>query len=416
MGRKPIVCLSPAVKAGLASANVREPGGKIGFGAAIAMLQFARLVIAAALAQGAVMPLSAADPDRDFSGRWSLDRNASDLRALSLETYESLAVEQNTQIHCTAIDARGASIQWTYFLNGDESKYQIGAESMNSVAKWEGNALLINTLVSGPQSYAVMDRWTLSRDHSQLTIQRQVSHDAIQVEGRIIYGRLIAGAAAPRPDLPAAAAVPPPALAKQPALATRPAVPPPPQFIVPSGTHILLSLSSTISTKNSREGDRVYLQTAMPVAEDGRIVIPRGSYVQATVTKTKPAGRMSSKGELYLLFDSLTLPNGVTRDFRARLTSADASKGKVDSDEGKISGDTGKDPHKAATDIGIGSMGGVIVGGAAGHPITGLGAGAAAGLAAVLLSKNQDVVLPRGTSVEMVLDRDLYYTAAELRH
>jgi hypothetical protein len=42
--------------------------------------------------------------------------------------------------------------------------------------------------------------------------------------------------------------------------------------------------------------------------------------------------------------------------------------------------------------------------------------GAAAGLAAVLLSKNQDVMLPRGTSVEMVLDRDLYYTAAELRH
>jgi len=34
----------------------------------------------------------------------------------------------------------------------------------------------------------------------------------------------------------------------------------------------------------------------------------------------------------------------------------------------------------------------------------------------VLLSKNQDVMLPRGTSVEMVLDRDLYYTPAELQH
>ena len=33
-----------------------------------------------------------------------------------------------------------------------------------------------------------------------------------------------------------------------------------------------------------------------------------------------------------------------------------------------------------------------------------------------LLSKNQEVVLPRGTSVEMVLDRDLYYTPEELRH
>ena len=380
------------------------------------MLQIARLVIAAILALGAVTQLSAADSDRDFSGRWNLDRNASDLRALSLETYEFLAVEQNSQIHCTAITARGASIQWTYSLNGDESKYQIGAESMNSVVKWEGAALLINTLVSGPQSYAVMDRWTLSRDHRQLIILRQISHGAAEVEGRIVYGHLSAEVGAPTP-VPGTGAAPQPLPAEQPVLVTRPAAPPAPvELTIPAGTHILLSLTSSISTKNSKEGDRVYLQTAMPVAQDGRIVIPRGSYVQGTVTKTKPAGRLSSKGELYLLFDSLTLPNGVTRDFRARLTSADASKGKVDSSEGKISGDSGKDPHKVATGVGLGSMGGVIVGSAAGHPVTGLGVGGAAGLAAVLLSKNQDVVLQRGTSVEMVLDRDLYYTAAELRH
>src|ERR1039458_9366859 len=345
------------------------------------MLPIARLVIAAILEVGAVTPLSAADSARDFSGRWDLDRTASDLRALSLEVHEFLEVEQTTQIHCTAIDARGASIQWTYFLNGDESQYRIGAESMNSVAKWEGDALLINTLVSGLQNYVVMDRWTLSRDHRQLTIQRQISRGATQAEGRIVYGHLLAGTAAPRPDLLATAAAPKPALAEQPVLATRPAAPPAPlDFTIPAGTHILLSLTSSVSTKNSKEGDRVYLQTAVPVAQDGRIVIPRGSYVQGTVTKTKPAGRLSSKGELYLLFDSLTLPNGVTRDFRARLTAADAFKGKVDSDEGKISGDTGKDPHKVATGVGIGSMGGAIVGGAAGHPVTGLGVGAAAGL------------------------------------
>ncbi|MGD0869486.1 MAG: hypothetical protein ABSB88_08050 [Bryobacteraceae bacterium] len=381
------------------------------------MLQFARLVMAAILALGAVTQLSSADSDRDFSGRWDLDRNASDLRALSLETYEFLEVKQDTGIHCTAIDTRGASIEWTYFLNGDESRYQIGAESLNSVAKWEGSALLINTLVSGPQNYAVMDRWTLSRDRRQLVIVRQISRGAIPAEGRIVYGHFSMDTGAPLPHPPVTAAAPKPTLAEQPVLTTRPAAPPAPlNFTIPAGTHILLSLTSSISTRNSKEGDRVYLQTAIPVAQDGRIVIPRGSYVQGTVTKTKPAGRLSSKGELYLLFDSLTLPNGVTRDFRARLTSADASKGKVDSDEGKISGDTGKDPHKVATGVGIGSMGGVIVGGAAGHPVTGLGVGAAAGLAAVLLSKNQDVVLPRGTSVEMVLDRDLYYTAAELRH
>src|ERR1039457_671906 len=381
------------------------------------MLQFARLVIAAILALGAVTPLSAADSDRDFSGRWDLDRNSSDLRALSLETYEFLEVEQTTEIHCTAVDARGASLQWTYFLNGGESQYRIGAESMNSVAKWEGSALLVNTLVAGLENYVVMDRWTLSRDRRQLTIQRQISRGAIQAEGRIVYGHVLVDTATPRPDLPAAAAAPKPTPPEQTVLATRPTAPPAPHaFTFPAGTHILLSLTSSVSTKNSKEGDRVYLQTAVPVAQDGRIVIPRGSYVQGSVSKSKAAGRGSNKGELYILFDSLTLPNGVTRDFHARLTAADASKGKVDSDEGKISGDTGKDPHKVATGVGIGSMGGVIVGGAAGHPVTGLGVGAAAGLAAVLLSKNQEVVLQRGTSVEMVLDRDLHYTAAELRH
>jgi hypothetical protein len=93
-----------------------------------------------------------------------------------------------------------------------------------------------------------------------------------------------------------------------------------------------------VSTKNSKDGDHVYLQTAVPVAQDGRIVIPRGSYVQGSVSKTKAAGRGANKGELYVRFDSLTLPNGVSRDFHARLTSADTAKGKVDPDEGKISG------------------------------------------------------------------------------
>jgi type IV secretion system protein VirB10 len=139
--------------------------------------------------------------------------------------------------------------------------------------------------------------------------------------------------------------------------------------------------------------------------------------VQASVNKSKAAGRGGEKGQLYIRFDSITLPNGVVRDFKARLTSADTVNGKVDPDEGKISG-TGKNTKagEVGRDVGIGSMGGVLIGSAAGHPITGLGVGAAAGVAAVLLGKNKDVVLPRGTSVEMVLDRDLYYTDAELRH
>ena len=122
-----------------------------------------------------------------------------------------------------------------------------------------------------------------------------------------------------------------------------------------------------------------------------------------TITHTKKAGHVSGKGELYIRFDSLILPNGVSRDFHARPSG----------DEGKVEGN-----GKAAdgrTVIEAAGMGATI--GAITHGLPGAGVGGAAGaLAGVLLSRNQDVVLHPGTHVEMVLDRDLYYTAAELRH
>src|SRR3954451_22761908 len=83
------------------------------------------------------------------------------------------------------------------------------------------------------------------------------------------------------------------------------------EYTVVPGTKIPLSLINTISTKHSAEGDRVYLETAFPVLADGRIVIPVGSYVAGTVTQIKKPGRMKGRGELYVRFDSLTLPNGV---------------------------------------------------------------------------------------------------------
>jgi type IV secretion system protein VirB10 len=381
------------------------------------MLQSARFAKIALIVLGSLSIASAADSGHDFSGKWLLNADRSEMRALPGDAYPVLVVEQKSAIHCTATTAAGGSVEWTYRLDGEDSKYRVGAESRNSAVKWEGAALLINTLVDGPQGYTIMDRWTLSSDHSQLNIQRQIERGSQQMEGYLIYRR--EGAISAPPAATRTATVERPSAGPAP-LVRRPdpaPAPVPTEFTIPAGTHILLSLTNPVSTKNSKDGDHVYLQTAVPVAQDGRIVIPRGSYVQGSVSKTKAAGRGSNKGELYVRFDSLTLPNGVTRDFHARLTSADTAKGKVDPDEGKISGD-GKEVNagKVGRDVGVGSMGGVLVGGVAGHPVTGLGVGAAAGLAAVLLSKNQDVMLPRGTSVEMVLDRDLYYTAAELRH
>jgi hypothetical protein len=377
------------------------------------------IILLAALASS--NPLLAIDADRDFSGKWFFDAGGSNTRAISPPQERFLTiVAQDNAIQCSTTAPDGTPVQWTFSPDGSDTRYRIGTEKRNSKVKWEGNALLVNTIVTGSQDYSVLDRWYLSRDRSVLTIERQTQQGGSESEGVLRYHR---------EGLPVSSNPPPPNLAPQAVVASntvRPALqapPPPPepaQLVVRSGTRIPLSLRNSIDTKHSREGDRVYLDTLYPVVVDNHIVVPRGSYVVGTLTKSKPAGAVTGKGELYIRFDSLTLPNGVTRDFRSRLASADTTHGNVDRQEGTITGERDKagEAKTTAEGAGIGAGIGGLAGAAAGHPLGGVGigaaAGAAVGLASVLNKHRADVSLPRGTTVEMLLDRDLYYLPSEL--
>jgi type IV secretion system protein VirB10 len=195
----------------------------------------------------------------------------------------------------------------------------------------------------------------------------------------------------------------------------------PAAYVVQPGTKIPLALINTISTKHSAEGDRVYLETAFPVLVNGRIVVPVGSYVAGVVTQIKKPGRMKGRGELYVRFDSLTLPNGVTRDFRARLGGVDGqTSGELDRSEGKVKSEGNKagDARSVGEAAGAGASIGVIAGSAAGNTGMGVGigaaAGAAAGLIGVLATRGPDAVLARGSTVEMVLDRPVSFQDSDL--
>lgn len=192
-------------------------------------------------------------------------------------------------------------------------------------------------------------------------------------------------------------------------------------YTVAAGTQVPLSLINTISTKHSVTGDRVYLETSFPILSGGRIVIPVGSYVAGTITQLKKPGRVKGRGELYVRFDSLTLPNGVTRDFRARIGAVDGqTDGELDKSEGKVKSEGNKagDARTVGEAAGAGASIGAIAGSAAGHAGMGAGigaaAGAAAGLIGVLVTRGPDAVLSRGTTVEMVLDRNISYNESEL--
>jgi len=120
-------------------------------------------------------------------------------------------------------------------------------------------------------------------------------------------------------------------------LSAQETAPAPPAYTLDMGTTVPLSLINSISTKHSAEGDRVYLETVFPLLANGRIVVPVGSYVAGTVTQIKKPGRVKGRGELYVRFDTLTLPNGVTRDFHGRIGSMDGNaKDELDRTEGKV--------------------------------------------------------------------------------
>jgi type IV secretion system protein VirB10 len=177
---------------------------------------------------------------------------------------------------------------------------------------------------------------------------------------------------------------------------------------------------NSVSTKNSVPGDRVYLETTFPVVIENRIVIPAGSYVMGTITSTKRPGKVKGKGEFFLRFDSLMLPNGVTRDFRATVSGLDGrasenldKKEGVISSEGNKGGDARAIGDTAAMGAGIGGLAGIGRAPGMGAGI-GAAAGATAGLIGVLVTRGPDAVLAKGTTVEMVLDRVVTYQDSEL--
>jgi len=218
---------------------------------------------------------------------------------------------------------------------------------------------------------------------------------------------------------------PQPADAQDPSAPLKPAAkvkpPMPSSYLVDTGTRIPLSLINSVSTKNAVPGDRVYLETVFPILVSNRIVIPPGSYVAGTITEVKRPGKVKGRGEFHLRFDSLTLPNGVTRDFRAHVSGLDGrASEELDHKEGTIksegnkAGDARTVGETAAAGASVGALAGSIAGATGMGAGIGAAAGAAAGLVGVMFSRGPEAVLAKGTTVEMILDRQVLYDVDEL--
>jgi len=181
-------------------------------------------------------------------------------------------------------------------------------------------------------------------------------------------------------------------------------------YQVDRGAQIPLSLMNDLNTAQSIEGDHIFLRTTFPVVSGGRLAIPPGSWVTGTITQVKPARHGQRRGELQVRFDSLLLPNGVSRalhgDLGAHRVVGPASD--KDAAANKIGHFALAGAHIGPiVQIASGSFGyGGFVGGAA--------AGAAAGAALVLSGRGAQARIARDTVVVMVLEEPLTFSAVEL--
>ncbi len=188
-------------------------------------------------------------------------------------------------------------------------------------------------------------------------------------------------------------------------------------IVVPAGTSVPLVMVNSVSTRNSRAGDPVYLQSIYPVLIGTDTVIPTGSHVSGKVIHSKRPGRVKGRGQLGVRFEQLILPNGVVRSLIGTPSAIDGlASESLDRETGtvKSEGSKGED----AVDVASATVQGVIVGGMIGRSAKGAGigalGGAAAGANSVLLTRGPDATLARGSNVEMRLEIDLEFAPSEL--
>jgi hypothetical protein len=221
----------------------------------------------------------------------------------------------------------------------------------------------------------------------------------------------------------------PGALAQEPAgpqVSPPPAVAPPPppapaspgeHITVPSGTRFSVVLENGISTRSAKAGDSLYFRTSFPITENNRIIVPVGSYLRGELIEAKRPGRIKGKGEFRMRLNTLIFPNGYTVDLTAAPRSADSGGKETMDSEGRTIGPGGKgsDVGTVATTTATGAGIGAIAGGAKGAGI-GAGLGGLAGLAAILLTRGPEAELPRGSTLDIVIEHALTLDGNQIQY
>jgi type IV secretory pathway VirB10-like protein len=190
----------------------------------------------------------------------------------------------------------------------------------------------------------------------------------------------------------------------------------PSDLTIPAGTKVPVALKHAVSSKGTREGDGVYAETTFPVVANGRVLIPAGTYVQGRISHIQRGGRVKGRAEVLMHFTTLIYPSGYTVLLPGAVENAPgADKASVTGQEGAIRADSqkGEKIGTVASSAGTGAVVGGLSNGGKGALI-GAGVGGAVGTAIAMLTRGNDVKLDAGTTLEIVIQRDVPLDASRV--
>src|SRR5277367_2877232 len=185
------------------------------------------------------------------------------------------------------------------------------------------------------------------------------------------------------------------------------------QTSLPTGTAVKMKLETTLATFSSKAGDPFSARVTEPVVIDGKTVIPIGATVEGRVTKTNEPRRIAGKPTIAIFPENMVLPNGEKFILNASLVDTNAGHKTDVNTEGQFKGE-GYD-NKDLTEIGIGTGGGMLIGGLAGGGKGFLIGGAVGATVTVAhwLGKHRSAMLPAGTEMVMELNRPMTMTTSD---
>ncbi|HYT49764.1 MAG TPA: hypothetical protein VEL78_05190 [Pyrinomonadaceae bacterium] len=162
--------------------------------------------------------------------------------------------------------------------------------------------------------------------------------------------------------------------------------------LVPIGTNLKVRLNDTLSSKDSRVGDRFTATVMDPVRFNEGTV--RGHI--RSITKS---GRVQGRTTMNLTFDSIELTEGRHGVLHGYVTKVYGTNAKTDEEGGVQSSGRGKQTLKRS---GIGATAGAIIGGIAGGgkgAAIGLVLGGAGGAGSIAMNGSKELKLESGTEM-----------------